>query len=98
MNHSLHFKDPVTGIHAQFIESYWNRVKIKLKRMRGCHRDQLPSYLDESMWLERHGKVHAWSLSMCISAMTYINILCKEQLNCNYIHNYTMLTASCSLL
>jgi len=56
VNHSLHFKDPVTGVHTNNIESYWNRVKIKLKRMRGCHRHQLPSYLDEFMWFERHGK------------------------------------------
>ena len=56
VNHSLHFKDPVTGVHTNHIESYWNRVKVKLKRMRGCHRHQLPSYLDEFMWFERHGK------------------------------------------
>ena len=55
VNHSLHFKDPVTGVHTEHIESYWNRVKTKLKRMRGCHRHQLPSYLDEFMWFERHG-------------------------------------------
>ena len=66
VNHSLHFKDPVTGIHTQFIESYWNRVKIKLKRMRGCHRDELPSYLDEFMWFERHGKtVHGAFHNIC---------------------------------
>ena len=55
VNHSLHFKDPVTGVHTEHIESYWNRVKTKLKRMKGCHRSQLPSYLDEFMWFERHG-------------------------------------------
>ena len=55
VNHSLHFKDPVTGVHTEHIESYWNRVKTKLKRMKGCHRHQLPSYLDEFMWFERHG-------------------------------------------
>ena len=55
VNHSLHFKDPVTGAHTEHIESYWNRVKTKLKRMKGCHRSQLPSYLDEFMWFERHG-------------------------------------------
>ena len=55
VNHSLHFKDPVTGVHTEHIESYWNRLKTKLKRMKGCHRHQLPSYLDEFMWLERHG-------------------------------------------
>ena len=56
VNHSLHFKDPVTGVHTNNIESYWCRIKTKLKRMRGCHKDQLPSYLDEFMWRERHGK------------------------------------------
>ena len=55
VNHSLHFKDPVTGVHTEHIESYWSRVKTKLKRMKGCHRHQLASYLDEFMWFERHG-------------------------------------------
>ena len=47
VNHSLHFVDPVTGVHTQNVESYWNRVKIKLKRMKGCHTDKIPEYLDE---------------------------------------------------
>lgn len=53
VNHSLNFVDPVTGVHTQHIESYWNRVKIKLKRMRGVTEEQLSSYLDEFMWRER---------------------------------------------
>ena len=48
--------DPATGVHTQTVESYWNRVKTKLKRMKGCDGDQLPSYLDEFMWRERYGK------------------------------------------
>ena len=56
VNHSLHFVQPVTGVHMQHIESYWCRVKTKLKRMRGCHAHQLPSYLDEYMWRERYGE------------------------------------------
>ena len=62
VNHSLHFVDPVTGVHTQHVESYWNRVKTKLKRMRGCHATQLPSYLDEFLWRERYGKTagEAW--------------------------------------
>ena len=51
--HSLHFIDPTTGVHTQNIESYCSRVKTKLKRMRGCHEHQLPSYLDEYMQRER---------------------------------------------
>ena len=33
VNHSLEFFDSQTGVHTNHIESYWNRVKIKLKRM-----------------------------------------------------------------
>jgi len=25
VNHTYHFKDPVTGVHINTIESYWNR-------------------------------------------------------------------------
>ena len=57
VNHSINnFGDPVTGVHTQHVESYWNRVKVKLKHMRGCHLRQLPGYLDEFMWRERYGK------------------------------------------
>ena len=54
VNHSVEFV-AANGTHTQHIESYWNRVKGKLKRMKGCHAHQLPSYLDEFMWRERHG-------------------------------------------
>ena len=47
--------DPVTGVHTNHIESYWNCVKQKLKRMKGCARPMLAGYLDEFMWRERYG-------------------------------------------
>ena len=66
VNHSLHFVDRVTGVHTQNIESYWNNVKTKLKRMRGCHRDHLESYLDEHMCRERYGRTHRQAFqSLC---------------------------------
>ena len=55
VNHSLNFVDPVSGTHTQNVESYWSRAKQKIKKMKGCHAEQLPSYLDEFMWRERHG-------------------------------------------
>ena len=55
VNHSLHFVDPQTGVHTQNIESYWNRVKYKIKTMKGVLGDKIPEYLDEFMWRERYG-------------------------------------------
>ena len=56
VNHSLHFVDPGTGTHTQNIESYWAQAKRKLKNMKGCHATELPSYLDEHMWMERYAR------------------------------------------
>ena len=58
VNHSISFTNPINGTHTQNIESYWNRVKTKVKRMKGVHEDLLTSYLDEFMWRERHGKTY----------------------------------------
>ena len=44
-----------SGVHTNTVESYWNRCKTKIKRMKGVHRSFLPSYLDEFMWRERWG-------------------------------------------
>ena len=55
LNHSLNFVDPRTGVHTQHVESYWNRVKLKFKKMRGVQASQLPSHIDEFMWRERYG-------------------------------------------
>ena len=68
VNHSLHFVDPVTGVHTKNVESYWNRVKGKFKRMKGVHESMLNSYLDEFMWRERHGR----------SAPTALASLCRD--------------------
>ncbi|ETW92248.1 MAG: hypothetical protein ETSY1_44485 [Candidatus Entotheonella factor] len=63
VNHSLHFVDPTTGVHTQNVESYWNRVKTKFKRMKGVQKDMLDSYLDEFMWRERHGRTASTALA-----------------------------------
>ncbi len=49
VNHSVNFFDQVTGVHTQNAKFYWNRVKTKLKRMRGYHEHQLPSYLEMNL-------------------------------------------------
>ena len=67
VNHSLEFVNSVTGVHTENIESYWNRAKIKLKRMRGCHENELSGYLDEFMWRERYGKTTREAFDSIIS-------------------------------
>lgn len=72
VNHSVTFVDPATNTHTQNVESYWNRVKIKFKRMKGCHAHQLPSYLDEFMWRERYGLKHIEAWDSIIEAIALI--------------------------
>ena len=72
VNHSITFINQTTGTHTQHIESYWNRTKIKLKRMRGCHADQLPSYIDEFMWRERHGQTKRQAFSNILENISVI--------------------------
>ena len=70
VNHSLNFVDPISGTHTQHVESYWSRAKRKLRRMHGTSDKLLPSYLDEFMWRECHGKTHSdafHNICQCIS-------------------------------
>ena len=48
-----------TGTNTQHVESYWNRAELKLKRRRGCHANQIPSYL------ERDGQTKRQDSSEC---------------------------------
>ena len=42
VNYSVTFVAP-SGVHTQNVESYWNRVKHNFKKIKGCHREMLPS-------------------------------------------------------
>ena len=53
VNHSLHFVDWYTHTEHRVL---LGKGKRKIKHMKGCHATELPSYLDEFMWKERHGK------------------------------------------
>ena len=62
--------------------SYWNRVKLCLKRMTGCHRDSLPSYLDECMWCT------GFPLEYCSNPGSNPGFLWGFQININPINWY----------
>lgn len=48
--HKYHFKNPETGVHTQYVESYWNRQKNRIKAMLGVKKEVLSTYLDEFMF------------------------------------------------
>ena len=49
VNHSQNFVDPATGVHTQHIESYWDGIKTKFKRMKEVQKTMMAGYLDEFM-------------------------------------------------
>ena len=59
VNHSLHFVDPVTGIHTNNVESYV--LESSEEEAETHDRHQLPSYLDEFMWMEHWGGTNAFN-------------------------------------
>ena len=70
-NDSLHFVHPTTGVNTQSVESYWNRVKRKFKRMMGVTSHQLALHLDEFMWRERYEKTAGEAFTnVCVDIST----------------------------
>jgi hypothetical protein len=56
VNHTLNFINPETGVNTQTIESLWNKLKRRLKKMMGLTLDSLREHLIEWMWKDNIGK------------------------------------------
>ena len=70
VNHSQHFVDPDDGTCTNWIESYWNAVKRRFKKMYRTAKEIVLSYLDEHMWRERHGATcHMLSSRWCVTLL-----------------------------
>ncbi len=52
-----HFVDPLTRVHTQKIESYWNKLKLRFKTMKGVSKEPMDGYLAERMFLDRYGGI-----------------------------------------
>lgn len=58
VNHSRHFKDPVTGIHTNTIEGLWNGIKLNIKPRSRTKKD-LEGHLMKFIW-RKINKEHLW--------------------------------------
>ena len=53
VNHSLHYKDPETGVHTNTIEGLWNGIKMQIPPRR-YGRNDLQHCIFEVMWRKQH--------------------------------------------
>lgn len=56
VNHRYNFVDPTTGGHTQHIESYWCRLKSRIKMMKGVVKEELPFVVGEFVWKDNKRK------------------------------------------
>jgi len=51
--HKYNFVDPITGVHTQHVESWNNKIKNSIKKVRGVDEDKREDFLKEYMFLEK---------------------------------------------
>ena len=69
VNHLLFFIDPVTGVHTQNIESYWNHCKVKIEEGEG-------SSLGYAGWVSQ--QVHVEGTRGTQLVPTYLTQFCRK--------------------
>ena len=75
VNHRLEFVT-ASVTHTHNIESYWQRVKGKVRWIMGCHAHQLASYPDDITWHEHHGHQTCMA-SVNIMLLSYVTLPSK---------------------
>ncbi|GBO15184.1 hypothetical protein AVEN_38646-1 [Araneus ventricosus] len=78
VNHSVNFKDPITGVHTNGIEGTWSAIKAQF-RSQGTKKvkDEFDSYLGEYMWRRLYGGATLKGLFPCF--LRGITVLYKPQ-------------------
>jgi len=65
VNHKINFVNPKTGAHTQNIESYWNKVKLKIKKRKGILKGKIDEFITEHLFFERNeGKLFSELLNL----------------------------------
>jgi transposase-like protein len=50
VNHSLYFVDPNTNVHTQNIESYWSKIKLRIKMSKDIIKNNMKLFLNKSIF------------------------------------------------
>jgi transposase-like protein len=58
VNHSIHFRDPETGVHTNSIEGTWNGLKMKVP-IRNRTQEKVEGHLLEFIW-RRQQRYNLW--------------------------------------
>ena len=56
VNHKFNFVNPIDGCNTQSVESLWNKLKRRIKKLMGVDYSLLNSYLKEWMWKDNIAK------------------------------------------
>ncbi|RNA02274.1 ISXO2-like domain-containing [Brachionus plicatilis] len=83
VNHKYNFVDPFSGAHTNKIEGLWKQAKDKLKKMNGCSRISLKSYIDDFLWrqLNTANRVDCYDKILEVLAIFYsANEYCVDKL------------------
>ena len=62
VNHKINFVNPKTDAHTQNIESYWNKVKLKIKKRKGTFKGKIDEFITEHLFFERNEGKLFWEL------------------------------------
>lgn len=73
VNHTLHFKDPVTGVHTNTIEGMWQSLKHRVPRQ-AMSLDRVNPYLWEFMWRRRYDSIRWARLVHCWKNIRYNDV------------------------
>jgi hypothetical protein len=64
--HKYRFVEYTTGVHTQNVESYNNKLKLGIKKMKGLADKGRLSYLDEFMFLDLFKKESFLKFFLCL--------------------------------
>lgn len=77
VNHSLFFRDPVTGVHTNTIEGMWAHAKTKFRKLHGTSAALHESYLSEFVWRRKFPQRQFEHL---VSQITDYYVICSIRL------------------